>query len=111
MIKLYSYWRSTAAYRVRIALNLKGLNYETVSINLVKEGGEHKKDDYARVNPQRLVPALVDGSANIGQSAAILEYLEEKYPKPAILPRDVHARAFARQIAQIIACDIHPLNN
>lgn len=110
-MKLYSYWRSTAAYRVRIALNLKGLEYETVSVNLVKEGGEHRKDDYARVNPQRLVPALVDRSATIGQSAAILEYLEEKYPNPALLPGDIQARAFARQIAQIITCDIHPLNN
>ena len=111
MIKLYGYWRSTAAYRVRIGLNLKQISYSQESVHLVKGGGEHHLPEYQRINPQELVPTLVDDGVVIGQSLAILEYLEEKYPNVALLPHDLKARALARQLAQIIACDVHPLNN
>ncbi|WP_196137803.1 maleylacetoacetate isomerase [Aliikangiella sp. G2MR2-5] len=111
MIKLYGYWRSTAAYRVRIALNLKQISYSQVSVHLVKEGGEQHKPEYLRLNPQALVPTLEDDGVAIGQSLAILEYLEDKYPSPALLPKDIRQRALARQLSQLIACDIHPLNN
>lgn len=111
-MKLYSYFRSSAAYRVRIALNLKGLSYETVSIHLVKEGGLNYRPEYKAVNPQMRVPALqLDSGKLLIQSLAIIEYLDETYPDPPFLPRDPIARADVRAISQIIACDIHPLNN
>ena len=111
MIKLYGYWRSTAAYRVRIALNLKQVSYSQQSVHLVKDGGEQHKPEYQSINPQGLVPTLVDGGVAIGQSLAILEYLEEKYAQHSLLPSGIAARALARQLCQIIACDLHPLNN
>lgn len=110
-MKLYGYFRSTAAYRVRIALALKGIECEHISVHLVKDGGEQHKPDYKDLNPQALVPTLIDGDMVLGQSMAILEYLEEKYPNTPILPKDLEQRAFIRQIANIIACDIHPVNN
>lgn len=110
-MKLYGYFRSSAAYRVRIALNLKGLDYETISVHLVKDGGQQFSDTYKALNPTALVPTLVDGELAIGQSMAILEYLEETHPQPALLPADAAGRARVRAIAQTIACDIHPLNN
>lgn len=110
-MKLYGYFRSSAAYRVRIALNLKGLDYETISVHLVKDGGQQFSDTYKALNPTALVPTLVDGELAIGQSMAILEYLEETHPQPALLPADTAGRARVRAIAQTIACDIHPLNN
>lgn len=110
-MKLYSYFRSSAAYRVRIALNLKGLEYETVPVHLLKDGGQQHSDAYKALNPTELIPTLVDGELAIGQSMAILEYLEEAYPEPALLPPDPAGRARVRAIAQSIACDIHPLNN
>ncbi|RMF16525.1 MAG: maleylacetoacetate isomerase [Alphaproteobacteria bacterium] len=106
---LYSYFRSSAAYRVRIALNLKGLDYEIRPVHLVKN--EQTADDYRARNPQGLVPTLVDEDRSIGQSIAILEYLEEIRPVPPLLPDEPAARARVRQIADAIACDIHPLNN
>ena len=111
-MKLYSYFRSSAAYRVRIALNLKGLAYETISVHLVKDGGHNKRPDFRAVNPQMRVPALVapEGEVLI-QSLAIIEYLDETHPDPPLLPKDPIARAKARALAQLIACDIHPLNN
>jgi maleylacetoacetate isomerase len=111
-VKLYSYFRSSAAYRVRIALNLKGLPYETVPIHLVKGGGQNKSPEYRAVNPQMRVPALAlpDGDVLV-QSLAIIEYLDETHPQPPLLPADALARAKVRALAQIIACDIHPLNN
>jgi len=111
-VKLYSYFRSSAAYRVRIALNLKGLAYETISVHLVKDGGHNKRPDFRAVNPQMRVPALVapEGEVLI-QSLAIIEYLDETHPDPPLLPKDPIARAKARALAQLIACDIHPLNN
>jgi len=111
MIKLYGYWRSTAAYRVRIALNIKQISYSQESVHLVKDGGEQHKPEYQALNPQELVPTLVDDGVSIGQSMAILEYLEEKYPKVSLLPVDIKNRALVRQLAQLICCDIHPLNN
>lgn len=111
MIKLYDYFRSTASYRVRIALNLKNLAHEKIAVNLIKDGGEQLKAEYLQNNPQGLVPTLVDGSFNLTQSLAILEYLEEKYPQPNLLPTNMEDRARVRSIAQLIACDIHPLNN
>ncbi|NKB38443.1 MAG: maleylacetoacetate isomerase [Gammaproteobacteria bacterium] len=111
MIKLYSYWRSSAAYRVRIALNLKKLEHEIVPVNMLKDGGEQHSEAYKTINPQGLVPTLQDGKSTITQSLAILEYLEEKYPRIALLPADLEQKAKARQLAQIIACDIHPLDN
>ncbi|MES2906727.1 MAG: maleylacetoacetate isomerase [Pseudomonadota bacterium] len=109
-MKLYSYFRSSAAYRVRIALNLKGLAFETVGVNL--RGGVHLNQDYRALNPQARVPSLQlpDGSV-IGQSQAIIEYLEEAYPSPVMLPKDPAERAKIRMACSIIACDIHPLNN
>jgi maleylacetoacetate isomerase len=111
MIQLFGYWRSTAAYRVRIALNLKQVSYTQHSVHLVKDGGEQHQPEYKQLNPQGLVPTLVDGNIRLGQSMAILEYLEEKYPQSALLPSDLTLRAVARQLSQIIACDVHPLNN
>jgi maleylacetoacetate isomerase len=111
MIKLYSYWRSSAAYRVRIGLNLKGIEHEIIPVNMLKDGGEQHSDDYRQLNPQGLVPTLVDGDITLSQSLAILEYLEEKYPQTSLLPGDAAYKARVRQFAQVLACDIHPLNN
>lgn len=110
-ILLYGYWRSTAAYRVRIALNLKELSYENRFIHLVKSGGEQKQASYLSINPEGLVPTLQDGDEIITQSLAIIEYLDEQYQLPALLPSSPAGRAFVRSIAQIIASDTHPLNN
>jgi maleylpyruvate isomerase len=111
-VKLYSYFRSSAAYRARIALNFKGIAYDMVPIHLTKGGGQHKTADYRAVNPQMRVPslALSDGEILI-QSLAIIEYLDETHPNPPLLPKDAIERAHVRAVAQIIACDIHPLNN
>jgi maleylacetoacetate isomerase len=108
---LYSYWRSSAAYRVRIALNLKGLSYRQVPVHLLKDGGQQHSADYLALNPQGLLPLLVDGQSKIAQSLAILEYLEEVFPLPALLPSEPAQRAQVRALALHIACDIHPLNN
>ena len=111
-MKLYSYFRSSAAYRVRIAFNLKGLSCDMVSIHLQKEGGLNKKPDFRAINPQMRVPALqLDSGEVLIQSLAIIEYIDETHPQPPLLPRDALERAKVRAIAQIIACDIHPLNN
>lgn len=111
MLRLYTYFRSSAAYRVRIALNLKGLSYESVPVHLLRGGGEQRGADYKGRNPQGLVPFLETEGGGIGQSLAILEYLEECYPTPALLPADPLQRARVRAFALHIACDIHPLNN
>jgi len=111
-VKLYSYFRSSAAYRVRIALNLKGLAYETVPVHLVKEGGHNRRPEFRAINPQMRVPALVVPTGDVLiQSLAIIEYLDETHPEPPLLPKDPIARAQARALAEIVACDIHPLNN
>ena len=111
-MKLYSYFRSSAAYRVRIALNLKGLAYETVPVHLVKEGGHNRRPEFRAINPQMRVPALVVPTGDVLiQSLAIIEYLDETHPEPPLLPKDPIARAQARALAEIVACDIHPLNN
>ncbi len=111
-MKLYSYFRSSAAYRVRIALNLKGLAYETVPVHLVKDGGHNKRPEFRAVNPQMRVPVLVTTAGEVLiQSLAIIEYLDETHPDPPLLPKDAVARARTRALAQLVACDIHPLNN
>lgn len=110
-LKLYSYWRSSAAYRARIALNLKGLDYAIEPVHLVRDGGQQHADDYAALNPQELVPTLRHGERVLTQSLAILEYLDEIWPEPALLPDDSAGRARVRALAQLVACDIHPLNN
>jgi maleylpyruvate isomerase len=108
-VKLYNYFRSSAAYRVRIALNLKGLSYEYIAVHLTR--GEQRAEGYLAVNAQALVPALVDDGATLTQSLAIIEYLDERHPQPPLLPGTPVARARVRAIALAIACDIHPLNN
>ena len=108
-MKLYTFFRATAPYRMRIALNLKGIAYEPEYVSL--PGMEHHQPGYTRVNPQRLLPALVDGETVLIQSLATMEYLEETHPEPPLLPRAPAARAYVRAIAQMVACDIHPLNN
>jgi maleylacetoacetate isomerase len=111
-MKLYSFFRSSAAYRVRIALEVKGLAYETVAKHLRRGGGEQTKPEYLAVNPQGLVPTLDDGGVVIPQSLAIIEYLEEAYPKsPRLLPASPAERAAVRAMSLAVACDIHPLNN
>ena len=114
-MKLYGYFRSSASYRVRIALNLKGLPYEVIPVHLLRNGGEQFSPDYRKLNPDALVPVLVDEvngeERALTQSIAIIEYLEEAHPAPPLLPRDPLDRAFVRGIALSIACDIHPLNN
>ena len=111
-MQLYTYFRSSAAYRVRIALNVKGLSAEMVPIHLQKEGGLNKKPEYRAVNPQMRVPALrLDSGELLTQSLAIIECLDEVVPEPPLLPRDPVERAKVRALAQLIACDIHPLNN
>ncbi|PLX39640.1 MAG: maleylacetoacetate isomerase [Hyphomicrobiales bacterium] len=111
-MKLYDYFRSSAAYRVRIALNLKGVGYEHVGVHLVRDGGEQHKPAYKAVNPQGRVPTLeLEDGTRIIQSPAILEFIEERWPEPALLPKDDVARAHVRALAAVIACDIHPLNN
>lgn len=110
---LYDYFRSSAACRVRIALRLKGLTYEQIPIHLVRGGGEHLSEAYRAINPQRRVPALAVGADRtiLIQSPAILEWLEETFPEPPLLPADPFSRARCRAVASIVACDIHPLNN
>lgn len=111
MLKLYTYFRSSAAYRVRVALNLKGLQYEALPVHLVKEGGQHLSEAYRRINPAAAVPSLVDRDLALSQSLAIIEYLDETHPYPPLLPGDPGARARVRAIALDVACEIHPLNN
>ena len=111
MLKLYDYFTSGAAMRVRIALHLKQVDYEAIPINLIKDGGEQFSSHYKKINPQSRVPTLIDDTAVLYQSLAIIEYLDEKYPQPPLLPKNRAERARVRAIAQIIACDIHPLNN
>ena len=108
---LYSYFRSSAAFRVRIALNLKGIEPDYRFIHLLKDGGQQHAADYVHINPQELVPTLLHDGHAIGQSLAIMEYLDEIKPEPPLLPRDAWGRARVRQLAYVIACDIHPINN
>jgi maleylpyruvate isomerase len=108
---LYSYFRSSAAWRVRIALGLKGLAYTTHPVHLLRGGGQQQGELYRALNPQGLVPTLVDGPDALTQSLAIVEYLEERHPEPPLLPRDPWGRAQVRAMALAVACDIHPLNN
>ena len=108
-MKLYTYFRSSAAFRVRIALNLKGIAYEAAQVDL--RPGAHRLPDYLARNPQGLVPALEDGGGVIGQSLAVIEYLEETHPRPPLLPSSPLDRARVRSMALAIACDVHPLNN
>jgi len=111
-VKLYTYFRSSAAYRVRIALNLKGIAYEAVPIHLTKDGGAQHSAEFRSLNPQARVPALALDDGDIRtQSLAIIAYLDEIHPKPPLLPADPVARAKVRALADLIACDIHPLNN
>lgn len=110
-MELYTYFRSSAAYRVRIILNLKALDSEYRYVHLVRDGGEHHAPDYSVLNPQELVPTLRDGNQVFTQSLAICEYLEDEYPEVSVLPADALGRARVRALAQVVACDIHPLNN
>ena len=110
-MKLYTYFRSSAAFRVRIALNIKGVAYEAVPRHLLKEGGQHRSADYLAANPQGLIPALEDHGVVLAQSLAIIEYLEETHPEPPLLPRHAVERAQVRAMALGIACDVHPLQN
>jgi len=111
MVKLYSYFRSSASYRVRIALNYKGVPYEYAAIHLLKDGGQQFSEAFRALNADALVPVLEDEAHLLTQSLAIVEYLEETAPDPPLMPRDVIERAYVRSIASAIACDIHPLNN
>jgi len=111
-VKLFSYFRSSAAYRVRIALNLKNIPYEMVPIHLTKDGGHQRSADYRALNPAMRVPLLaLDNGDRLTQSMAIIEYLDETHPQPPLLPSDPVQRAKVRSVAQMVACDIHPLNN
>jgi maleylacetoacetate isomerase/maleylpyruvate isomerase len=109
MMKLYNYFRSSASFRVRIALNLKGLDYEYLPVHIAR--GEHKTGPFSAISPDMLVPLLEDDGERFTQSMAIIEYLDEIHPEPALLPRDPVGRAHVRALAQSVACEIHPLNN
>ena len=110
-LRLFSYWRSSAAYRVRIGLNLKGLAYDISPVHLLRDGGEQHGSEFRAANPQGLVPVLEHGQRMLRQSMAILEYLDEVWPEPALLPATARDRQRVRALAQVVACDIHPLNN
>lgn len=110
-LELFSYWRSSAAYRVRIGLNLKGLAHTITPVHLIRDGGQQHSEAYAALNPQELVPTLVHGAQVVHQSMAILEYLDEVFSGHPLLPDDAVGRARVRALAQLVACDIHPLNN
>ncbi|MFT5209279.1 MAG: maleylacetoacetate isomerase [Flavobacterium sp.] len=110
-MKLYSYWRSSASYRVRIFLALKSLDWDSETIHLVQDGGQQYSEGFLEINPSALVPAFVDGDVTLNQSMAIMEYLEEKFPEPALLPSDIGKRAKVRALCYDIACDASPLNN
>ncbi len=112
-MKLYDYYRSTTSYRVRITLNLKKLSFACIPVHLVRDGGEQHLPAYRALNPQALVPTLVDENTHFSltQSLAIMEYLEEVHKSPALLPQDAQARAEVRSLSLLIACDMHPLNN
>ncbi|KVN95707.1 maleylacetoacetate isomerase [Burkholderia ubonensis] len=110
-MKLYSYFRSSASYRVRIALHLKQLPFDYVPVHLLRDGGQQLKDEYRALSPDSLVPTLVDGDVALQQSLAIVEYLDETHPEPPLLPKAPLDRAYVRSIALQIACEIHPLNN
>lgn len=110
-MKLYDYYRSTACYRVRIALNLKNIAHTSTAVHLINNGGEQNNPLYLQHNPQGLVPTLEENNRFLTQSLAIIEYLEETHPTPALLPKDCFERAQIRSLAMIIACDVHPLNN
>jgi len=110
-IVLYTYWRSSAAYRVRIGLELKGLAWEARPVHLVRDGGEQHRDAYRALNPQQQVPTLLHEGHVLTQSLAILEYLDERFPQVPLLPADAAGRARVRALAQLVACDIHPINN
>jgi maleylacetoacetate isomerase len=110
-LTLYSYWRSSAAYRVRIALQLKGLDFKTVPVHLTRQGGEQHAGSYLALNPQGLVPVLLHGKLVLTQSLSICEYLDDVFPGYPLLPADPAGRAYVRSLALQIACDIHPLNN
>ena len=109
-MELHTYWRSSASYRVRIALHLKGIDYHPNYVSLVGEA-EQNSPEYRTINPQGMVPSLVTNDVTLSQSLAIIEYLDEIHPQPPLLPANPIERAVARQIAQLICCDIHPLNN
>ncbi|WP_438463487.1 maleylacetoacetate isomerase [Marinomonas sp. PE14-40] len=111
MLTLYGYWRSSAAYRVRIALNLKGLDYHSESVHLVKDGGQQHLESYQSLNPAELVPTLVDGELVLNQSMAILQYLDDVYPQYPLLPEDKIEKAKVTACALDIACEMHPINN
>ncbi|WP_394174068.1 maleylacetoacetate isomerase [Thalassotalea litorea] len=110
-MSLYGYWRSSAAYRVRIALNIKQIEHKLISVHLVKDGGQQHSGHYKALNPNELVPTLVDGEFKLNQSMAILDYLEQKFPHPSLYPQDMQARSQVQALANDIACDVHPLNN
>lgn len=110
-MQLYGYWRSSATYRVRIALSLKNISYQSIEINLIEKGGEQHSDYFHALNPAELVPVLVDGGIRINQSMVILDYLDEHYPQPLLVPITGEQRYLIRSLAQDIAVDIHPLNN
>lgn len=110
-MQLYGYWRSSATYRVRIALSLKNISYQSIEINLIEKGGEQHSDYFHALNPAELVPVLVDGGLRINQSMVILDYLDEHYPQPLLVPITGEQRYLIRSLAQDIAVDIHPLNN
>lgn len=110
-MKLYGYWRSSAAYRVRIALNLKGIEFESIPVHLVKNGGEQHLEGYVALNPSHLVPTLVDGNITLNQSMAILDYIEAKNGHCPLYPNDIVQKANVQGIAMDIACEIHPVNN
>lgn len=111
MMKLYSYFRSSASFRVRIVLNLKQLPYETVAVHLVRHGGEQHAPDYLALNPSGAVPCLDHDGKILTQSSAICDYLNELHPEPALLPADMVERAWVRSVCNLVACDIHPVNN
>lgn len=111
MVTLYGYWRSSAAYRVRIALNLKHIEHQLISVHLVKDGGQQHSESYVKMNPNHLVPTLVDGDFSLNQSLAIIDYLDEAHPSVALYPSNIKDKALVRALACDLACEIHPLNN